>query len=205
SLYRAEEGTTMGTISPRVRRSAACTASWIFRMSSSVNKCISPTPGSAAAAEASAPSAEAAAESTASAREPAEASSSPAREICPSATAGLPREWHRHDHHNERDHKGQEQSRREGQHKRHDAPDRAAFPVLADDSGCENADHEGHEEDAPRAANGAPGSAPLALGRCVGAFNRAEHGLDASRDAAGEITVPEPGDHLLSDDLGGFQ
>src|SRR5437879_3260584 len=153
----------MGTISPRVCRSAACTASWIFRRSSSENCFISPTPGGSAAAEASATPAEAAAESTASTGEPSESSSSPAaappRGISPSATAGHPRE----NHHDERDHEGQEQSRREGQHKRHDAPDKAAFPVLADDSGCENAHHKGHEEDAPRAVNDAPAGAPLAL------------------------------------------
>src|SRR5438445_5942751 len=115
----------MGTISPRVRRSAACTASWIFRRSSSENCFISPTPGGSAAAEASATPAEAAAESTASTGKPSEISSSPPRGISPPATAGHPCE----NHHDERDQEGQEQSRREGQHKRHDAPDRAAFPV----------------------------------------------------------------------------
>src|SRR2546425_6223204 len=191
----------MGTISPRVRRSATCTASWIFRISSAVNRLISPTPGSAAASKPSSPSAETA---TAPTGEPSEISSSPAREICQSATAGHPRERHRHDHDDDRSHAGQEPAGREGENKRHNAPDGAAFPVMADNDGRENADHKGQEEDAPRAVTGASGSTPFALCRGVSAFNRTENSLDAGRNAFGEIAVSEPGYHLLADDARGL-
>src|SRR5712692_9247118 len=124
----------MGTISPRVRRSAACTASWIFRRSSSENCFISPTPGGSAAAEASATPAEAAAESTTSACEPAEPAPSPATSISSVGTSSSATCHHPHEergaHDDGRSHDGQEQSRREGQHKGHYAPDGAAFPVT---------------------------------------------------------------------------
>src|SRR5439155_11875977 len=136
-----EECTTMGMTSPRVRRSAHCTASWIFRIPSAVNSLISPTPRSAAASETSSPSAKTTAGS-ASTGEPSEISPSQTREICPSATAGHSPEWKCHDHHNDRGREGQEPAWREGEHKRHDAPDGTAFPAMADNNGCENTDHD---------------------------------------------------------------
>src|SRR3989442_10809890 len=119
SLYRAEEGTIMGTISPRVRRSAACTASRIFLRSSSENIFISPAPGGAPAAETSPASAETAAES-ASARKLAETSSTPAAEFPwrTSAAARHPRQRHRDDQHDDRSDDGQDQAGREGQQDR---------------------------------------------------------------------------------------
>src|SRR6266516_295292 len=122
SLYRAEEGTIMGTISPRVRRSAACTASRIFLRSSSENIFISPAPGGAPAAETSPASAE-----TASARKLAETSSTPAAESPwrTSAAARHPRQRHRDDQHDDRGDDGQDQAGREGQHEGHHAAEGA--------------------------------------------------------------------------------
>src|SRR2546422_855837 len=131
SLFRAEEGTIMGTISPRVRRSAACTASRIFLRSSSENIFISPAPGGAPAAETSPASAETAAES-ASARKLAETSSTPAAESPwrTSAAARHPRQRHRDDQHDDRGDDCQDHAGREGQHEGHHASDGAAFPMV---------------------------------------------------------------------------
>src|SRR5436309_5190547 len=160
----------MGTISPRVRRSAAFTASRIFRMSSSVNPFISPAPRRAAAAEVASPSAEPAA-----AGEPPEGSarSAPTGENIPSAAGHHP-EGQRYDHDNDGGHRGQEPAGREGQNKRHYASDGAAFPVMADDGGRENADHERQKKETPGGLIGVS----LALRRGVGAFNCTENGLE---------------------------
>src|SRR5947209_19686474 len=206
SLYRAEEGTIMGTISPRVRRSAACTASRIFLRSSSENIFISPAPGGAPAAETSPASAETAAES-ASARKLAETSSSPAAESPwrTSAAARHPCQPHRDDQHDERGDDGQDQAGREGAHEGHHASDGAAFPMVADDGGCQDTHDDGQEQHAQAAFGLVACRNGFSLGRSVWAFDRAEHGLDAGRDPAGEIAVPEARNYLFPDAPGRFQ
>src|SRR2546428_2518063 len=96
------------------------------------------------------PPPEEAAEDTASARKLAKISSAPAAESPwrTSAAARHPCQPHRDDQHDDRGDDGQDQAGREGEHEGHHASDGAAFPMVADDGGCQDTHDDGQEQHA---------------------------------------------------------